>query len=402
VTLYETILTGYLFLGCLYWFWMAVGAVRVVRAVPLLVEQASSLLEQRQAGSLPYNAWPKLSVIIPACNEADTIGDAVKTVLAQDYPDLEIILIDDRSTDGTGAIIDAVAAADPRVRPLHVTELPAGWLGKVHALYCGAAEANGDWLLCTDADVHLAPGVLRHAVAYAEHRRIDHLAAAPDIWCRGVLLSAVIAMFLRSFCIGMRCWAVENPKSPACIGVGAFNLVRRAAFVETDGFEWLRLEVADDVGLGMMMKRSGFRSCLVNARRLVGVHWYRNLGEMARGAEKGFASMGHCSVVRMLLVTVVSVAMELAPLAALLPVGHWGMLPAGLAMLAAAVFSNTLILHWARRPVWPGLLFPLAALVGAMLMLRVTWLGWRRGGCLWRGTLYPSKLLRPALRVRFP
>jgi cellulose synthase/poly-beta-1,6-N-acetylglucosamine synthase-like glycosyltransferase len=401
VPFYEIILTGYLFLGCLYWFWMAVGAVRVVRAVPRLVEQASSLLEQRQAGSLPYEV-PKLSVIIPACNEADTIGDAVKTVLAQDYPDLEIILVDDRSTDGTDKIIDAVAAADPRVRPLHVAELPDGWLGKVHALHAGVAEANGDWLLFTDADVHLSPGVLRRAVAYAEHCQIDHLAAAPDIWCRGVLLSSVIAMFLRSFCIGMRCWGVENPKSSSAIGVGAFNLVRRAAFVETDGFEWLRLEVADDVGLGMMMKRSGFRSCLVNASRLVGVHWYRNLREMARGAEKGYASIGHCSVVRMLLVTVVSVAMELAPLAAFVPVGHRGMLPAGAAMLAAGVFSNVLMLRWARRPIWPGLLFPLAAVVGATLLLRTTWLGWRRGGCLWRGTLYPSKLLRPALRVRFP
>jgi cellulose synthase/poly-beta-1,6-N-acetylglucosamine synthase-like glycosyltransferase len=394
VPFYEVILSVYLFLGCLYWFWMAVGAVRIVRAVPLLTDFDAAVSSE--------HPWPKLSLVIPACNEADTIGEAVKTVLAQDYPDLEIILVDDRSTDGTGAIIDGVAAADRRVRPLHVVELPDGWLGKVHALHCGAAEANGDWLLFADADVHLAPGVLCRAVAYAEHRQIDHLAAAPDIWCRGVLLSSVIAMFLRSFCIGMRCWAVENPKSRAAIGVGAFNLVRRAAFVETDGFEWLRLEVADDVGLGMMMKRSGFRSCLVNAARLVGVHWYRSLGEMARGAEKGYASMGHCSVLRMLLVTAFSVAMEVAPLAAFLPVGHWGMLPAGLTMLAAAVFSNAIILRWARRPIWPGLLFPLAAVVGAVFLLRTAWLGWRRGGCLWRGTLYPSKLLRPALRVRFP
>jgi hypothetical protein len=388
----DSILIAYVFLGCVYWLWMLVGAWRITRAVPVL------------AGVQPPDPqpWPRLSVVIPACNEADTLEAAAHTILSQDYPDLEIILIDDRSSDGTGAVIDRIAAGDTRVRPLHIADLPEGWLGKVHALWCGSKQAHGDWLLFTDADVHLAPGMLRRAVAYAEACGLGHLAAAPDLLTTRFILDAAISQFLRTFCVGMRCWAVGNPKSRAYVGVGAFNLVRRAALAQTEGFPWLRLEVADDLALGMMLKRAGARSCLVNASGLLDVHWYRSVAEMARGTEKAFASVARCSVLRLLVVCVALLALEWAPLAALLPIGPWGLLPAGLAMLAAAVTSVVILHRWTHRPILPGLCFPLAALFGVGLLLRAGWLGLRRGGALWRGTLYPSKLLRKGSRVRFP
>ena len=122
-----------------------------------------------------------------------------------------------------------IADDDGRVRPLHVTHLPDGWLGKVHALARGVELAGGRWLLLTDADVHLAGDTLRRAVAYCEHRGLDHLAAAPEMWSAGFILDVAIAAFLRSFCVVMRCWAIEDPRSSAYVGVGAFNLVRRSA-----------------------------------------------------------------------------------------------------------------------------------------------------------------------------
>jgi cellulose synthase/poly-beta-1,6-N-acetylglucosamine synthase-like glycosyltransferase len=112
--------------------------------------------------------WPRLSVVIPALNEVDTLEAALGTLLAETYPDLEIVLVDDRSTDGTGALVDRLAARDPRITPVHITALPEGWLGKVHALHVGTQHARGDWLLYTDADVHFGQGSLRHAVAVAE------------------------------------------------------------------------------------------------------------------------------------------------------------------------------------------------------------------------------------------
>ena len=396
MTLIHILLLAYASVGCAYWAWMVVGAWLAARRVPKLADLRPP----------DPPRWPKLSIIIPACNEADTIEAAVATVLQQDYPELQVVLIDDRSDDGTGQLVDRIAASDARVHPVHVTELPDGWLGKVHALDQGVRHAGGDFLLMMDADVHLAPGVLRRAVAWCEQQQLDHLAAAPAIRADQWLLKVAIAVFLRTFCVGMRVWAVSNPRSSAYIGIGAFNLVRRSAFERTEGFPWLRLEVADDAGLGLLMKRSGARCAVAGANRHVRVHWYRSLAEMARGAEKGFASVAHCSIRRLLAVCVAMVALELAPLvvllAALLPSGPAGLLPLGLVMVGLAVASVVILYWWGRDPIWPGLLFPLGILLNVVILLRVGWLGWRRGGILWRGTLYPSELLRGNLRVKWP
>jgi hypothetical protein len=399
MTLYS-IFIAYVFVGCVYWLWMFVGTLRVVRGVPLLA----------QVDPPPPQIWPKLSIVIPACNEAASLESALRSVLEQDYPELEIILIDDRSSDGTAAIVDRMAAADGRVLAIHVEQLPEGWLGKVHALDLGAQKAGGSWLLFTDADVHMAPGALRRAMAYAARRSIDHLAAVPDLWPSSLPVDAVMALFGRAFVVAMRLWAVADPKSDAAVGIGAFNLVRREALRQSPGFSWLRMEVGDDMGLGMMLKQSGARSCLVNARGLLGLHWYRTLGEMAHGAEKAYATAARCSLARVLVLCVVLVAMEWAPLAALAacatgfqPVRQVpGLLWPGIAMLAAAVGSSVVLARWSKSRLLPALLFPLAAVIVAGIMLRSGWLGHRRGGIVWRGTLYPKDQLLAGRRLRIP
>lgn len=245
-------------------------------------------------------------------------------------------------------------------------------------------------------------------MAFAEARPADHLAAAPDLIAPSILVDALIQAFLRSFVVGLRLWAVEAPGSRAFAGVGAFNLVRRDMLAKTPGFEWLRLEVADDVGLGMMVKQCGGRSVLASARDLVSVTWYPTFAAAARGAEKGFASIGHCSVARMLLISAAVPLLELAPLVALVlawlpvPYGIPGLWPAAVVMLVAAAASIAIVSRWSRRRYLPGLLMPVAALTSTYLLLRTAWLGWRRGGVVWRDTLYPSSLLRGNLRVRIP
>lgn len=383
------LLIAYAAVGCVYWLWMLVGAVRIVRGVPVL-DRVDPPDPER---------WPELSVVVPACNEAASIESAARTLLAQDYPNLRIVLVDDRSTDGTGEIVDGVAASDPRVTAIHVTELPEGWLGKVHALDQGFRAAGGVWVLLTDGDVHFAPGAIRRAVAWAEHRTLDHLAAAPSMWPCGWLVDAMIDAFLRSFCVGMRVWAVGRPGSRAVIGVGAFNLIRRETFERTDGFEWLRLEVADDVGVGLVMRRAGARSGLVFAGDLVGLRWYPTLADMARGTEKGFASVAGCRALRMAFAGAAYAALELAPWVALAPWGVPWLWTAGLAMLGMWLAGEILLHRWAQRRFWPVLLEPVGTLVGVALFFRTAWLGLVRGGVVWRGTLYPSRALREGKRV---
>lgn len=263
-------------------------------------------------------------------------------------------------------------------------------------------------MLLTDADVRFAPDALRRAVAYAEHRELDHLACAPDLVAPTWGVEVMVQTFLRTFLAAVRPWAVRRADSRAYVGVGAFNLVRREAFDRTPGMEWLRLEVADDVGLGLMLKRHGARSELAASPELIRVAWYPDLRAAARGAEKGFASIGDCHVGRMLLLTAAIPPLELAPL--ILPLlallaGGWVadvMWAAAVVTLLAAATSVVMLARWARRPWWPGLLLPAAAVINTWLLLRTTWLGWRRGGIVWRGTLYPSRLLRGKMRVRFP
>ena len=124
---------------------------------------------------------PTLSVLVPACNEASTLERAMQSLLAMDYPRLEIIAVNDRSTDGTGELLERLAAANPRLRVRHVTALPSGWLGKNHALHIASQEATGDWLLFTDADVVYTPDALLRAVSYARRVGADHLVVSPRI-----------------------------------------------------------------------------------------------------------------------------------------------------------------------------------------------------------------------------
>lgn len=399
MTIPEWLLTVFFSIGCLYWLAMLVFSLRLVRRVPVLSAVAVS-----EPARLP-----RLSVLIPACNEADTLEEAMQSRLSENYPDIEFILVNDRSTDATGRIIDDLAASNPRIRALHIDKLPSGWLGKVNALQTAVSHATGEWLLFIDADVHLAPGTLRRAVAWCLQRDREHLAVFPEFWSSTFVLDAVMASFLRLGCVGARAWAVEDERSSASVGVGAFNLVRRDALARTPGLEWLRLEVVDDVALGQMLKQHGVRTSVANGRGMVQLHWYRNVPEMARGAEKNaFAALGRFSYARLLAFSAAYSLLELSPLITLAcsalsfpATVSMVAIVLGLTGLIAALAAIATLCRWLRRPVLPGLLFPIGACVFTFVMLRSAYLAWRRGGLLWRGTLYPLEQLRAGARFRF-
>ena len=146
----------FIVLGAFYWIVQLVCTLRLIASV-------------RTVTKLPYKdlkKWPRVSVIIPARNEADTIKAAMRSRLESDYPNLEIILIDDRSTDNTPEIIEEIAQTDSRVKAIHIKELPKAWIGKLYAMHTGAKIASGAWLLFSDADVHIASGTLKRVISY--------------------------------------------------------------------------------------------------------------------------------------------------------------------------------------------------------------------------------------------
>lgn len=394
MTAAAALLATYVGLSLLYWLVTLYGTLRVRGAMALLAD-----LDPPEP-----DHWPGLSVIVPACNEADEIEPAARTLMQEDYPDLEIILVDDRSTDATGEIIDRLAGEDDRVRAIHITELPDGWLGKVNALNAGLAACSGQFVLFTDADVHFTTGTLRKAVAWCLAEKLDHLAAMPDIRPGRVLADSVVSAFLRQLMtLFTPPWRAIDPKSKRFLGIGAFNMVRREAFEATEGFEWLRLEVADDMGVAMMMKRSGAKAGAVAAFGSVALHWYRNLGEVCRGAEKGYAATG-CRFTPTVLVALISLGLEASPVLA--PLGAalagWGAAGWSFAGGVSAVFlaASVMLARWGRVRVGPGLLAPLTAPITAAITLWSAGAGLWRGGVVWRGTFYPSPILRKGRRVR--
>jgi len=359
---------------------------------------------RKQHAPMP-EVWPRLSVVIPACNEADTLESAVATLLQQDYPDLEIILVDDRSTDGTHEIIDRLAHQDPRIRAVHVETLPRGWLGKVHALHRGVGQASGDWLLFTDADVHFASGTLRRAVALVLHQRVDHLALIPQTIQKSFWLEVAVSTFGLLFFITTRAASVNRPDSKAFVGIGAFNLVNAERFHRTLGFEWLRLEPGDDVGLGMMIKQAGGTTHLAFAYEDLFVRWYPSVAAMFKGLEKNLFGPGSDYRWWLMILQVGMIwALVVAPYLSLALGLTRGVAPlwiAGAVAISMHLIFSVFFVAEQKTKSLSVLLFPVGLFLITAMMLRAGYQCVKNGGIDWRGTHYPLEQLRTGQRVKF-
>ena len=405
---------------CLAWIAASCLGLRVLRVVPVLARRP--IAPPGRGGSGPI-----LALLVPACNEArdeaaiDDLRAAHASRLtaaaalgeASGRP-VELLYVDDRSTDTTGAVLDEFAAAAAgvggtpvAVRSLHLRELPEGWLGKSHALQRGLDGSRGEWVLLSDADVRLAPDALSRALGHAEAQGLDHLTLMPQLDQGGWLRDATLAAFGRLFCLTLA--SVNDPRSREFVGVGAFNLARRAALEQIGGLRSVRLEVADDMMLARALRRSGARQGVASGRDLVQLTWYPTALGIVRGLDKGmFAYGGRCEPWRLFAVAPLFAALELGPWVALLwgaarlaagaPAWPWG----ALALLggAALLFGHLVVAlgeRWMGRRAGPVLLLAAGGLIMCWGALRAGWVGWRRGGVLWRGTLYPSALLREAM-----
>jgi len=229
---------------------------------------------------------PVVSVIIPACNEEKNIEEALQSILNQDYPNLDIIVVNDRSTDQTGMILDRLAQKHLSFRLIEITQLPDGWLGKNHALHTAAKQARGDILLFTDADVMMKPDTVSLAVHYLIDRQLDHLAATPEPVVTGTLLQMFVGTFVLFFMIFTRPWQVTRAKSKRHIGIGSFNLVRRRAYEKAGTHQAIAMRPDDDMKLGKLLKNHGFQQELLYGTGKIKVEWYSSLTQMIDGLMK--------------------------------------------------------------------------------------------------------------------
>ncbi len=391
-----------------------VVALTVAAAVALLAWfgiTAACLRAAAKAQNLEDDAspdpatWPSVSLLVPARDEADGVEAALRSKLALDYPALEVVFIDDRSRDDTGAIADRLAREDQRLKVVHVTELPQGWLGKVHALHQGAKVASGEWLLPTDADIHFRPDTVKLAVRRCLARGHDVLAAFPRFRSRTWLIDATLAGFGRTVLAPMQTDKIEKSGNGFGVGVGVFTLIRRAAYDASPGWEWLRLEVADDVTLGMMLKQAGARCSIVLARGCLELTMYPSLSSLWKGVEKSACTISKYRALAHAPIVLTMLALELVPWLALgvgLAQGNVALIALGAASAALYLVSGAVALRVLGQPPFKAVLAPLGGLVFT-LMLLVGGLGnYVRGSVRWRDTSYSIEELRRGMRFTMP
>jgi glycosyltransferase involved in cell wall biosynthesis len=339
---------------------------------------------------------PRISILVGARDEAEKMPAAVESWLALDYPDFEIIAVDDRSQDATGKILDDFARRDARLKVVHVTDLPLGWLGKPHALQTAYERSSGEWLVFTDADVRYSSDLLRRTLALAHRENWDHLTLLAALELRGFWEVTTVAYLGLGFALGFQPWRVSDPKSKTYFGVGAFQLVRRSVYEAIGMHCKLALEVVDDIKLAKLIKLGGFRSGLATSQQYVQIRWHDGFLNVVRGLMKNiFAGYGF-SVWNVLLSISGVFVLSILPFIAL-----W--FTSGLARVACALACSVALLVEGRfvqetnEPALYGLTHPIGAAVFIYMSLRAMIGTLWRGGIVWRGTFYPLRELRKGM-----
>jgi len=398
--------------------WLRLGLLlgRAVRQIAILGEAigpGGGPAEDGPASGVP-GPLPSLSVVVTARDEAGEIETTVRRLLAQTYPALEVIVVDDRSTDGTGEILERLReeSGGARLEVIHNRDLPGDWLGKCHACRLGAGRARGEWILFLDGDVELVTDdLLPRAVRLASARGLDHLAVIPDQRPVSALQQALLSVFAQMYLLAARVYEMDRDRRRGGAGIGAFNLVRRSSYDRIGGHALLKMDPTDDYTLGRLLKESGARQRLVDGVGLVRCRWHKGALNVARGLEKNLFAGIDYSVVELVGLTLLSILLVFGPPAAgiaaavLAPpsVGGVAIAAAWLPfLLQAAVIVSGFRLQ-SRRYGGGALLLSLLYPVAVLILLCAAWnsalVTLVRGGIRWRGTFYPLPALR-AGRVR--
>jgi glycosyltransferase involved in cell wall biosynthesis len=351
--------------------------VQALRDIPPVVRQSA----------------PKVSVIVAARNEERNIREALQSLLELSYPDYELIVVDDRSEDATGPILDEMATVCPRLRVIHIYSLPEGWLGKNHALWAGSKVAAGELLLFTDADIVMEPTVLTRAVAFLEESDLDHLAATPSMCMPTTFLSMFGASFIIYFSLFARPWKARDPGSSCHIGIGAFNLVRRNAYLRVGGHETIRLRPDDDVKLGKIIKKAGLRQEVAYAPDFLAVEWYSSVREAIKGLEKNAFSGADYNVPLILFGCLFHIACSIWPFIAIF-VTHGAVRAVYAAVVCMLVISFVDSARFHHAKAWHVVGYPLTTALFVFILIRTMVLNLVQGGIYWRGTFYSLKELK--------
>jgi cellulose synthase/poly-beta-1,6-N-acetylglucosamine synthase-like glycosyltransferase len=381
-----------------YFHWIA-GTILALAWASRVVDAAFGMRRVADISRPEWNpsqahTFPRVSVIVPARNEEEHIEESLIRLARLDYPDYEVIAINDRSTDSTGEIMEKVARGNAeRLRVIHITELRAGWLGKVHAMWTGARQASGEWLLFTDADVLFKPESITRAMFYAGSENADHVVLFPRMIMHSVGETMMVAFFQTLFVFGHRPWKVADPKAKDHIGVGAFNLVRRSVYEAIGTYAVMSGEVLDDMKLGKLVKNAGYAQRNVFGDDLITLRWVKGAVGMVNNLTKNFFAIMSFQWPRALASAFLLAFLNIGPFIGIFLAHSWARVPYAIALLA--MFGIYLGMSWMSDvPVYYIVLHPVGGAMFVYIMLRSMLLTLARGGITWRGTFYPLEELR--------
>jgi glycosyltransferase involved in cell wall biosynthesis len=338
----------------------------------------------------PYESIPQpmVSIIVPAQNEAESIEQSLHAVLNLDYDNLQVIVVNDRSTDHTKQILERMQLDYDRLEVLHIDELPNGWIGKNHALMKGSEIADGEYLLFTDADIHFEKSTLKRVMHRVLDKKLDHLSILFEIRVKNGLLAAMMIEMGGIFLLKFKPWEAKNPESKHYIGIGAFNLISSIAYQQIGTHRSISMAPLDDLMLGKCIKQKDFRQECLTGYGYVAVEWYRSVPEMIKGLQKNIFSAFNYNLAMVLVSTIIVAIIGLLPQVVFLAsTGPNRLLSALLILLRLLSFAYGSSKNgFPMRYVMWSLISPLAAIYAIWHATLTTLF---HNGIIWRNTFYP-------------
>lgn len=363
------------------------------RALLELFRGNRSLKQLEQIEPLKEKACPMLSVIVAARNEAENIEEALRSLLNHDYSNLELIVVNDRSTDDTPHILQKLAREFPKLKIVSIEHLPEKWLGKNYALYQGTLRASGEFYLFTDADILFKPTTLRRAMTYVQANQLEHLCCFPQLKASGIALNILIAQFTFYFILWTKPWNARHQKKINFIGIGAFNLVKASVYQKAGTHQAIAMRPDDDIKLGKLLKSQGYRQDFLIGTTMLSVEWYSSVRDLIQGLMKNsFASVNY-QISLVLWGTFVLLFLNCWPFVAV----FWteGLLQ----QLNILILILLGIMFWEHSRAFKlqagyGLFYPISTLLYLYILWKSTLLTLWHQGIFWRETFYPLKDLK--------
>ncbi|WP_404432608.1 glycosyltransferase [Sutcliffiella horikoshii] len=341
-----------------------------------------------------HSRGPLLSIIVAAKDEEKHIEASLQSQLQQTYSNIEWIVVNDRSTDRTGTIIDQLAKTEPRMKNIHIKELENGWLGKNHALYKGYLQSKGEYILFTDADIIFQKDTVIKAMTYFQNKKLDHLTLAPNLKGSSFWTNAFVSFFLFGFGYFKRPWKSNDPNSKSAIGIGAFNLLSRKAYEEIGTHRNIKMRPDDDLMLGKQIKQARKRQHLALALEHLQVEWYPDLRSALIGLEKNtFAGLFYSYFMVLFAITGLFLS-QLFPFIALFVTTGTTQLTFLISILMLFLAYNVTANKMAKGANIYLTVLPITVLLFIYSIARATILTLDRGGIIWRGTFYSIKQLK--------